>query len=130
MGSGTSSAPYGYVVDENGHLMPHPTEAPIVRQMKDAFLGGASLRGIARWLNDEGIKPPGVVHAEDARAAGRRAKGPLGDSWYATTVRKVLSQPTIAALVSHNRKLLYDEPGEPISAGEGIATMAERPYPG
>src|SRR5215218_8944009 len=81
-------------------------EAPIVRRMKDDFLGGASLRGIARWLNDEGIKPPGVVHAEDARAAGRRAKGPLGDSWYATTVRKVLSQPAIAALVSHNRKLL------------------------
>ena len=118
--------PYGYVVDENGRLKPHPTEAPIVRRMKDEFLGGASLRGIARWLNDEGIKPPGVVHAEDARAAGRRAKGPLGDSWYATTVRKVLSQPAIAALVSHNRRLLYDEHGEPISAGEGIATMAER----
>jgi Recombinase len=118
--------PYGYVVDENGHLKPHPTEAPIVRRMKDDFLGGASLRGIARWLNDEGVKPPGVVHAEDARAAGRRAKGPLGDSWYATTVRKVLSQPAIAALVSHNRKVLYEQDGQPISAGEGIATMAER----
>jgi site-specific DNA recombinase len=118
--------PYGYVVDENGRLKPHPTEAPIVRRMKDDFLGGASLRGIARWLNDEGIKPPGVVHAEDARAARRHAKGPRGDSWYATTVRKVLSQPAIAALVSNKRKLLYDEHGEPISAGEGIATMAER----
>jgi site-specific DNA recombinase len=118
--------PYGYVVAENGRLKPHPTEAPIVRRMKDDFLGGASLRGIARWLNDEGIKPPGVVHAEDARAAGRRAKGPRGDSWYATTVRKVLSQPAIAALVSNKRKLLYDEHGEPISAGEGIATMTER----
>jgi site-specific DNA recombinase len=118
--------PYGYVVDEDGRLKPHPTEASIVRRMKDDFLGGSSLRGIARWLNDEGIKPPGIVHAEDARAAGRRAKGPLGDSWYATTVRKVLSQPAIAALVSHNRKLLYNEHGEPISAGEGIATMAER----
>jgi site-specific DNA recombinase len=117
--------PYGYVVD-NGRLKPHPTEAPIVRRMKDDFLGGASLRGIARWLNDEGIKPPGVVHAEEARAAGRRAKGPRGDSWYATTVRKVLSQPAIAALVSNKRKLVYDEHGEPISAGEGIATMAER----
>lgn len=118
--------PFGYVVAEHGRLKPHPTEAPIVRRMKDDFLDGASLRGIARWLNDEGIKPPGVVHAEDARAAGRRAKGPRGDSWYATTVRKVLSQPSIAALVSNKRKLLYDEHGEPISAGEGIATMAER----
>src|SRR5215218_8927621 len=118
--------PYGYVVDENGQLKPHPTEAHIVRRMKDDFLGGASIRGITRWLNDEGVKPPGVVHAEEARSAGRRAKGPRGDSWYATTVRKVLSQPAMAALVSHNRKLLYDEHGEPISAGEGIVTMAER----
>ena len=109
--------PYGYVVDEDGRLKPHPTEASIVRRMKDDFLGGSSLRGIARWLNDEGIKPPGIVHAEEARAAGRRAKGPLGDSWYATTVRKVLSQPAIAALVSHNRKLLYNEHGEPSWSG-------------
>jgi DNA invertase Pin-like site-specific DNA recombinase len=117
--------PYGYVV-ENGRLRPHPTEAPIVRRMIDDFLGGATLYGIARRLNDEGIKAPGVVHAEDARAAGRRAKGPRGDSWYEATVRKVLRQPALAALVSHNRRLVYDESGEPISAGEGIATMAER----
>jgi site-specific DNA recombinase len=117
--------PYGYVV-ENGRLKPHPTEAPIVRRMIYDFLGGATLYSIARWLNDEGIKAPGVVHAEDARAARRRAKGPRGDSWYAATVRKVLSQPALAALVSHNRRLVYDENGEPISAGEGIATMAER----
>jgi DNA invertase Pin-like site-specific DNA recombinase len=117
--------PFGYVV-EKGRLKPHPTEAPIVRRMIDDFLGGASLYSIARWLNDEGIKSPGAVHAEEARAAGRRAKGPRGDSWYAVTVRKVLSQPSVAALVSNKRKLLYDEHGEPISAGEGIATMAER----
>jgi hypothetical protein len=117
--------PYGYVV-ENGRLRPHPTEAPIVRRMIDDFLGGASLYSIASWLNGEGIKPPGVVRAEEARAAGRRAKGPQGDSWYATTVRRILTQPSLAALVSHNRRLVHDENGEPISAGEGIATMAER----
>ena len=97
-----------------------------MRRMIDDFLGGATLYSIARWLNDEGIKAPGVVHAEDARAAGRRAKGPRGDSWYEATVRKVLRQPALAALVSHNRRLVYDENGEPISAGEGIATMSER----
>jgi DNA invertase Pin-like site-specific DNA recombinase len=117
--------PYGYVV-ENGRLRPHPTEAPIVRRIIDDFLDGATLYGIARWLNHEGIKPPGVVHAEETRAAGRRAKGPRGDSWYAASVRKLLRQPSLAALVSHNRRLVYDENGEPISAGEGIATMAER----
>lgn len=117
--------PYGYVV-ENGRLKPHPTETPIVRRIIDDFLGGATLYSIARWLNDEGIKAPGIVHAEEARAAGRRAKGPRGDSWYAATVRKTLLQPALAALVSHNRRLVYDENGKPVSAGQGIATMAER----
>jgi DNA invertase Pin-like site-specific DNA recombinase len=117
--------PYGYVV-ENGRLRPHPAEAPTVRRIIDDFLGGATLYGIARWLNHEGIKPPGVVHAENARSAGRRAKGPRGDSWYTASVRKLLGQPSLAALVSHNGRLVYDENGGPISAGEGIATMTER----
>ena len=117
--------PYGYVV-ENGRLRPHPIEAPIVRRMIDDFLGGASLGSIARWLNDEGVKTPNVVHAEEARAAGRRAKTPPHDSWGVTSVRKVLSNPAVAALVSNKRKLVYDERGEPISAGVGIATLAER----
>jgi site-specific DNA recombinase len=117
--------PFGYVV-EDGRLKPHPTEGPIVRRMIDDFLGGASLRSIARWLNHEGIKPPSIVHAEEAIAKGRRAKLQMAGSWYVTTVRKVLSQPAIAALVSNKRQLVYGEHGEPISAGDGIATLAER----
>jgi site-specific DNA recombinase len=117
--------PFGYLV-EDGRLKPHPTEGPIVRRMIDDFLGGASLRSIARWLNHEGIKPPSIVHAEEAIAKGRRAKLQMAGSWYVTTVRKVLSQPAIAALVSNKRQLVYGEHGEPISAGDGIATLAER----
>jgi site-specific DNA recombinase len=117
--------PYGYLV-ENGRLKPHPAEALIVRRMIDDFLGGASLRSIAHWLNDEGVKPPIVVHSEEAKAMGRRSKTPRFDSWGSTSVRKVLSNPAVAALVSNKRKLVYDEHGAPISAGEGIATLAER----
>jgi DNA invertase Pin-like site-specific DNA recombinase len=120
--------PFGYVV-ENDRLKPHPTEAPIVRRMIDDFLAGASVRSIARWLNREGIKPPSMVRSEDARARGHRTHRQQSErqpEWYASTVRKVLSQPAVAALVSHNRRLVYDENGDPISAGEGIASLAER----
>jgi site-specific DNA recombinase len=120
--------PFGYLV-VNDRLKPHPTEAPIVRRMIDDFLGGASLRSIARWLNQEGVKPPGVLRSEAARAKGHRARRRPSErqpDWFASTVRTVLSQPAVAALVSHKRRLVYDEHGEPISAGEGIATLAER----
>jgi site-specific DNA recombinase len=119
--------PFGYLV-EDGRLKPHPTEAPIVRRMIDDFLGGASLRSIARWLNHEGVKPPGVVRSEDVRARGHRVNRQQAEQpdWHGGTVRTVLSQPVVAALISHKRRLVYDENGEPISAGEGIATLAER----
>jgi site-specific DNA recombinase len=119
--------PFGYLVEE-GRLKPHPTEAPIVRRMIDEFLGGASLRNIARWLNREGVKPPGVVRREAAKASGHRVRSQEAEraEWHGSTVRKVLSQPAVAALISHKRQLVYDEHGEPISAGEGIATLAER----
>ncbi|HKF00296.1 MAG TPA: recombinase family protein [Actinomycetes bacterium] len=120
--------PFGYLV-ENGRLKPHPNEAPIVRRMINDFLRGVSLYSIARRLNDEGVKPPGAVRSEEARAKGHRAKGQESDQqpdWHAAAVRRVLSQPVVAALVSHKRQLVYDENGEPISAGEGIASLAER----
>jgi hypothetical protein len=110
----------------NDKLEPHPTEASIVRRVMDDFLDGASLRSIARWLNEEGVSPPNVVIAEEARAAGRRVKQPPTESWSWTTVRMLLTRPANAALISHNGRLVYDEKGEPISAGKGICTLAER----
>ena len=117
--------PFGYVV-VNAKLQPHPIEAPIVRRAVDDFLDGASLRSIATRLNEERVSPPNVVIAEEAKAAGRRVKEPPTDSWSGTTVRMLLTRPVNAALISHQRRLVYDEKGEPISAGEGICTLAER----
>lgn len=118
--------PYGYLV-ENGRLKPHPTEAPIVRRMIDEFLDGASLRSIARGLNRDGVKPPRVtIWYEEAREKGHRAKEPPNETWGFVSVRTVLTQPAIAGLMSHRGRLVYDEDGELVFAGEGIATLVER----
>jgi len=118
--------PYGYLV-ENGRLRPHPEEAPIVRWMIQEFLGGASLRAIARQLNDRGVKPPRLaIWYEEARAKGHRAKKPSSETWGYDTVRTILTQPAIAALASHKGQLVYDENGDLVFKGEGIATVGER----
>jgi len=100
---------------------------PIVRRMVDDFLAGASLRSIARWLNDEGVKPPRVaIWYEEAQAKGHRAKTPPNQTWGFVSVKTVLSQPALAGLVSHKGKLVYDEHGGLVFAGEGIVALAER----
>ncbi len=126
MGLWKAKRPFGYLVVD-GKLKPHPVEAPIVRRVVEDFLNGATLRSIARRLNDEGIKPPRVaIWYEEGRAKGHRVKKPQTDTWSWNGVQKLLTQPVLAGLVSHKRKLVYDENGDLIFAGEGIVTLAER----
>jgi site-specific DNA recombinase len=126
MGLWKAKRPFGYLVVD-GKLKPHPVEAPIVRRVVEDFLDGATLRSIARRLNDEGIKPPRVViWYEEPRARGHRVKKPQTTTWSWNGVKKLLTQPVLAGLVSHKRKLVYDENGDLVFAGEGIITVAER----
>src|SRR4029453_10815999 len=46
--------------------------------------------------------------------------------WSYIAVRSILTAPVTAALVSHNRQLIYDDKGDPISCGEGILPWGER----
>jgi DNA invertase Pin-like site-specific DNA recombinase len=117
--------PFGYTV-ANGKLEPHPTEAPIVRAMVDSFLAGSSLRGIAKWLNAEGVKPPRLVFYEEALAKGYNPRTPPAKSWSYVAVRGVLAAPALAALMSHAGELCRDERGHLIVAGVGIVTQDER----
>jgi site-specific DNA recombinase len=126
MGLWKARRPFGYVVVD-GKLKPHSGEAPIVRRVVEDFLGGSTYRAIARMLNEEGVKPPRVaIWYEEARSKGRRVKKPQTDTWSWNGVKKLLSQPVLAGLLSHNRKLVYDEQGDLVFAGEGIITLAER----
>jgi site-specific DNA recombinase len=125
MGLWVRISPYGYLVEDH-RLKPHPEEAPIVRRVVNEFLDGASLRSIAHRLNDDGIpSPKATVHAA-AKAKGHRVKPLHSANWSYNSVRNLLIAPALAALHSHNRQLVYDEKGEPISCGEGIATLGER----
>jgi hypothetical protein len=126
MGLWKARRPFGYVVVD-GKLKPHPDEAPVARRVVADFLGGSTYRAIARTLNEDGIKPPRVViWYEEARGKGHRVKKPQTDTWSWNGVKKLLSQPVLAGLLSHNRKLVYDEQGDLVLAGEGIITLAER----
>jgi len=126
MGLWKARRPFGYVVVE-GKLKPHPLEARIARRAVEDFLGGATFRAIARLLNEEGIKPPRVaIWYEEAQVKGHRVKKPQTETWSWNGVKKLLSQPVLAGLLSHDRKLVYDEHGDLVFAGEGIITVAER----
>ena len=118
--------PFGYVVVD-GKLKPHSGAAPIVRRVVEEFFDGGTYRAIARSLNEEGVKPPRVaIWHEEARGKGHRVKKPQTETWSWNGVKKLLSQPVLAGLLSHNRKLVDDEQGDHVFAGEGIITLAER----
>jgi DNA invertase Pin-like site-specific DNA recombinase len=117
--------PFGYLVND-GRLVPHPTEAPIVRGMVDGFLAGSSLRGIAMGLNAQGVKPPRLVFYEEATAKGYSAKRPSATSWSYVAVRGILTAPALAALTSHGGEPCRDEHDQPIFAGVGIVDLGER----
>jgi hypothetical protein len=53
-------------------------------------------------------------------------KKPQTETWSWNGVKKLLSQPVLAGLLSHNHKLVYDQQGDLVFAGEGIITLAER----
>lgn len=50
-----SAPPFGYYV-ENNQFIPHPDEAPIVKEIYAKFVGGMGCYPISRWLNSMGVK--------------------------------------------------------------------------
>ena len=55
-------APFGYRKDESKRLIVDPDESPYVREMYARRLRGDTWSAIARWLNDEGVKPRRADH--------------------------------------------------------------------
>ncbi|MGM9562502.1 MAG: recombinase family protein [Faecousia sp.] len=53
-GEPQTNPPFGYRM-KNKQFYPHETEAPIVRQIFDRFVGGEGYYIIAKWLNSQGI---------------------------------------------------------------------------
>jgi site-specific DNA recombinase len=69
-------APYGYILraDKSGYDL-DPEAAPVVRMMFDRVLAGATLRGTADWLTEQGIPTPNG-----------------GPRWSQTTVKDIVNK--------------------------------------
>lgn len=75
-----ATAPYGYDV-RDGNLVINDAEAAVVRKIFDAYRNGASMRSIARNLNDRGIptKRAGEIQKNNARVSGKWNSSGIGD---------------------------------------------------
>ncbi|MGV4929145.1 recombinase family protein [Streptomyces sp. BHT-5-2] len=136
-GRWTKERPFGYVVNRDRRLEPHPTEAAVVRGMVEEYLAGGTLRGIAARLTAEGV--PSLRHAKRTellaklRAAGRDDEAakieetpiPFRNTWGLTTVRHILASPVLAGYLVHRGNLVEDSEGEPIRVADGLITAAE-----
>jgi DNA invertase Pin-like site-specific DNA recombinase len=129
------TVPFGRIpvrVEPNGwRLVPDPEYAPIVTEMVGRYLAGHSFHMLANWLNAEGIPA--------SRDAQRRRKGkPTNDKgWSPTTVKKVLSSPSLIGHVLSGGEPLRDREGLivtidpliPLDDYERLQTaIAERAY--
>jgi hypothetical protein len=61
--------PLGYLQPPGEGLKPHPTEAPIVREIFERYANGESLRALAADLDQRGIKRPNGGHWSASRIA-------------------------------------------------------------
>lgn len=62
-----------------------PDEAEVIRELADRWLAGETLRGLARELNERGLRTT------------------LGNEWTYKTVKKMLQSPRLAAIRVHRR---------------------------
>ena len=80
-----SIIPYGYTKQKQGKgfvLIPDEKEAEIVKNIYEKYVGGESILGICRRLNDQGI-------------TSRR-----GAKWHSTSIKQILTNPTYIGKVN------------------------------
>jgi site-specific DNA recombinase len=116
--------PYGHQVID-GKLVPHPDEAPIVRQMRAWVLDGWSLWQVTKALNDQEIPSPGAAKVVESYGKKRQWKRRPDTPWTIPTVTRVLTNPSLVGWQRHKGRIVLGPDGEPVSFGEGILTPGE-----
>jgi DNA invertase Pin-like site-specific DNA recombinase len=126
-------APYGFQSsrEQRGELtviklIPHPIEAPVVRQMVQWASEGLSASIIARKLNETGAptKTEGLAETGANRLAARRERAvsefTQGPAWQSSTVLRILRDPRLAGYAAewHGRTEKTEE--KPGSAGKRV----------
>ncbi|MFL6137478.1 MAG: recombinase family protein [Frankiaceae bacterium] len=90
---GGSLRPFGY--DDDRVTIRHD-EAEVVRQLAARFIAGESLRSLATWLDEQGVKTV------------------AGGTWRTPTLRTMLASPRIAGLRQHRGQVVGKAMWEPI----------------
>ena len=81
-----TTTPYGYMKDENKHLIPDPETAPIVKRIFEMSAEGKGVRKICDILTAEKVLTPSAYAAR--RAGKPKTKSPY--RWCLKTVREML----------------------------------------
>lgn len=87
-----SFASYGYRKDPNDHsrLLVDEPAAAVVRDIFDWFLGGMSILGIAKRLNERGVPNPSAYKRQQGMHYRHPASDKLGGLWPDSSVRRIL----------------------------------------
>ena len=90
-----SFASYGYRKDPNDHsrLLIDEPAAAVVRDIFDWFIGGTSVLGIAKRLNERGIPNPSAYKRQHGMNYRHPASDKLDDLWPDSSVRRILRNP-------------------------------------
>ena len=116
--------PYGHQVID-GKLVPHPDEAPIVRQMRAWVLDGWSIWQVTKALNEQEIPSPGAAKVMESYARKRKWRRRPDTTWTIPTVTRVLTNPSLVGWQRHKGRIVLGPDGEPVSFGEGILSPGE-----
>ncbi|MYV76229.1 recombinase family protein [Streptomyces sp. SID1046] len=111
--------PYGYrPVPRDGApgltLVPDPSAVSVLEQIMTELLDGAQPHTVAMELNAAGVRTP--RDHDDVR----RGKEPRGRTWVGTTVKSVVTSPTLLGYHVHQGKPVRDGNGRPVLAGPPI----------
>lgn len=125
-GTYTISCPaYGYQNDEDGNLIPHPTEAPVVRRIFEEYLGGKGSYVIAKELQEEGIPTSRTARSWQDNAVKWILQNPVyeGD----LLLQKTYTMEGVPFIKKHNHgerpMYLISDDHEPIISREEAAAV-------
>ena len=90
-----SFASYGYHKDPNDHsrLLIDEPAAAVVRDIFNWFIGGTSVLGIAKRLNEQGVPNPSAYKRQQGMNYCHPASDKLDGLWPDSSVRRILRNP-------------------------------------
>ena len=84
------AAPYGYITNKQKQFEIVPTEADIIRQIFQLYIGGWGYKRIANHLTDQGIPTPRMSERDRKESAGEEYHRKVKSTWSITTIQGIL----------------------------------------